>query len=39
MQVVKQRFEVWGTKKSVSEFQFEYLDFQFDYGKFREEIR
>ena len=39
LQVVKQRFEVWGTKKSVSEFQFEYLDFQFEYGKFREEIR
>ena len=26
-------------KKSVSEFQLEYLEFKFQYGEFREEIR
>ena len=29
MQVVKQRFEVWRTKKSVSEFQRRYGEFKF----------
>ena len=29
LQVVKQRFEVWGTKKSVSEFQRRYGEFKF----------
>ena len=29
LQVVKQRFEVWRTKKSVSEFQRQYGEFKF----------